>query len=292
MSSLPKFTFPGTLGGGSHAITSPSSSPSKQKQKKNQPSGNNNNTRCVFIVQAYPCPHHPTLSTPHLLHRTPCPQALLPPSRQSSRCANYGRREGELVQVVRYARERGCMSCRAGARSRRYHEEVGDHAEMIRKMRELGLGGDDDDEGGVDDDDDDDDDGGGGKAGKRIVELVRERKGGAEVGVVGRNKTGGYGDGDEMVAKDSNGPEEMVKTNIHHPLKSHQDSPITKASPTASYPLEKDELDDELLDGILDEWDHWRDENPKTWGEVALAPGFTADGRDEWVVIGSWGEDG
>lgn len=50
--------------------------------------------------------------------------------------------------------------------------------------------------------------------------------------------------------------------------------------------FERDEFDGE----IGDEWD-WGDKSEKMWGEVALAPGVTTEKRDEWVVIGSWGED-
>ncbi|KAB8296913.1 hypothetical protein EYC80_002322 [Monilinia laxa] len=50
--------------------------------------------------------------------------------------------------------------------------------------------------------------------------------------------------------------------------------------------FEIDEFDGE----IGDEWD-WGDKSEKMWGEVALAPGATTEKRDEWVVIGSWGED-
>ncbi|KAJ8065372.1 hypothetical protein OCU04_006060 [Sclerotinia nivalis] len=132
MSSLPKFTLP-EMFGNQRGITSPQSPISTAKQVRN--SG-----KCMFIVQEYHCPHHAHLSSPHLLHRSPCWEALLPREQQKE-CENYTRREGKMVQVARYEKERGCMDCKAIARARR-REEATKHAEIIRKMEELGLADD------------------------------------------------------------------------------------------------------------------------------------------------------
>ncbi|KAF7949224.1 hypothetical protein EAE96_008391 [Botrytis aclada] len=132
MSSQPsQFTFPETLGG-QHKISTPKPSNSKQMQSTE---------RCIYVVQEYNCPHHPTLNTPHIFHRTPCPQALLPPASQTD-CTNYPQHTDELVQVSRYVLDRGCMECKILARARR-HEEAAKHPEIHRRMQELGLGQED-----------------------------------------------------------------------------------------------------------------------------------------------------
>ncbi|KAF5873424.1 uncharacterized protein Bfra_004884 [Botrytis fragariae] len=130
-SQTAKFTFPETLGG-QHRISSPKSSGSKQTQSTE---------RCIYVVQEYSCPHHPSLNTPHIFHRIPCPQALLPHTSQTD-CENYAHHKDELVQVSRYVLDRGCMECKTLARARR-HEEAATHPEIRRKMQELGLGQED-----------------------------------------------------------------------------------------------------------------------------------------------------
>ncbi|TGO56380.1 hypothetical protein BOTNAR_0224g00120 [Botryotinia narcissicola] len=114
-STTAKFTFPETLGG-HHKIISPNSS-------------------------KYNCVHHPSFNTPHIFHRTPCPQALLPAASQTG-CENYSQHEDELVQVSRYVMDRGCMECKNSARRRRREETV-KHPEILRRMQELGLGQED-----------------------------------------------------------------------------------------------------------------------------------------------------
>ncbi|CAD6442815.1 fe503d80-177c-433a-b6c6-51959f3d7bca [Sclerotinia trifoliorum] len=133
MSSLPKFTFPEIFGGSQSGITSPKSPISTTKQIGKVSS------KCMFIVQEYNCPHHPHLSSPHLLHRTPCWEALLPRDQQKE-CENYTRRDGKTVRVGRYEKERGCMDCKAIARNGR-RKEAAKHAEIARKMKDLELGG-------------------------------------------------------------------------------------------------------------------------------------------------------
>ncbi|TEY71252.1 hypothetical protein BOTCAL_0097g00060 [Botryotinia calthae] len=120
MSGNSRFTFPRTLGG-QHKITAPKSSDSKQTQ---------NTEWYLYIVQEYNCPHHPSLNTPSILHRTPCPQALLPIAYQTS-CANY-------EQVSQYEKKRGCMDCESLARTDRQPEEA-KHPEIVRRMQEMGL---------------------------------------------------------------------------------------------------------------------------------------------------------
>ncbi|TGO71022.1 hypothetical protein BELL_0630g00040 [Botrytis elliptica] len=127
-SQTAKFIFPRTLGG-QHKIIAPKPSNPKQTQ---------DTERCIYVVQEYNCPHHPSLNTPHIFHRTPCPQALLPYASQTD-CENYPNHEDELVQVSRYVLERGCMECKTSARRRR-HEEAATHPEIHRRMQELGLG--------------------------------------------------------------------------------------------------------------------------------------------------------
>ncbi|TGO33098.1 hypothetical protein BHYA_0266g00010 [Botrytis hyacinthi] len=130
-STTARFTFPETLGG-QHKIISPKSASVKKTQ---------NTERCIYVVQEYNCPHHPSLNTPHIFHRTPCPQALLTQASQTD-CENYPHHEDELVQVSRYVLDRGCMECKNSARRRR-HEETVKHPEILRRMQELGLGQED-----------------------------------------------------------------------------------------------------------------------------------------------------
>ncbi|KAF7901647.1 uncharacterized protein EAF01_006946 [Botrytis porri] len=130
MSSLTaKFTFPETLGG-QHRISSTRPSSSKQTQ---------NTEQCIYVVQEYNCPHHPSLNTPHIYHRTPCPQALLPLASQTDCNSPPRKDEDELVEVSRYVRDRGCMECKTLACARR-HEEAAKHPEILRRMQEMGLG--------------------------------------------------------------------------------------------------------------------------------------------------------
>ncbi|KAF7879437.1 hypothetical protein EAF04_000633 [Stromatinia cepivora] len=109
MSSLPKFSLP-EMFGGQREITSPQPPMSTPNQARK-------NGKCI-----------------------PCWEALLP-RKQQKECENYSRREGKMVQVARYGKERGCMDCKAIARTRR-QEEASKHAEIVRKMGELGLGDD------------------------------------------------------------------------------------------------------------------------------------------------------
>ncbi|THV46125.1 hypothetical protein BGAL_0414g00040 [Botrytis galanthina] len=128
-STTARFTFPQTLGG-HHKIISPNSSSIKKPQ---------DTERCIYVVQEYNCLHHPSLNTPHIFHRTPCPQALLPHASQTD-CENSAHREeDELVQVSRYVMGRGCMECKDSARRHRREETV-KHPEIHRRMQELGLG--------------------------------------------------------------------------------------------------------------------------------------------------------
>ncbi|KAF7897078.1 hypothetical protein EAF00_005306 [Botryotinia globosa] len=130
-STTAKFTFPRTLGG-HHKIISPNSSSVKQPP---------NTEQCIYVVQEYNCTQHPSLNTPHIFHRTPCPQALLPAASQTD-CENYAQRKEEFVQVSRYVMDRGCMECQNSARRRR-HEETVKHPEILQRMQELGLGQED-----------------------------------------------------------------------------------------------------------------------------------------------------
>ncbi|KAF7948574.1 uncharacterized protein EAE97_003985 [Botrytis byssoidea] len=155
-STTAKSTFPETLGG-HHKIISPNSSSVKQPQ---------DTERCIYVVQEYNCAHHPSLNNPHIFHRTPCPQALLPAASQTD-CENYAQHENELVQVSRYVMDRGCMECKNSARRHRREETV-KHPEILRRMQELGLGQEDIDHfekvtSSF-------------PASKRVLELVRERE--------------------------------------------------------------------------------------------------------------------
>ncbi|TGO18191.1 hypothetical protein BPAE_0391g00030 [Botrytis paeoniae] len=127
-SQTAKFKFPETLGG-QHKISSLKSSSSKQTQSTE---------RCIYNTTARTTPPS---TPPHVFHRTPCPQALLPHASQTD-CENYPHHEDELVQVSRYVLDRGCMECKTLARAPR-HEEAAKHPEILRRMQELGLGQED-----------------------------------------------------------------------------------------------------------------------------------------------------
>ncbi|ESZ95125.1 hypothetical protein SBOR_4492 [Sclerotinia borealis F-4128] len=249
MSSLPKFTFPETLGG-RHGTTSPTpQSPPTSPSSARAPTSK----QCIFVVQAYLCFHHPKLSAPHLLHRSPCPQALLPPAQQV-RCENYFRRDGELLQVVRYDKERGCMECKAEARTRR-DQEAADHVEIIEKMRRLGLES---------------------EAEKQVIKFE------GKATIAAQNPTTKSKNID--LGKKSVTVENRKYLTPTKPKIKVKQEKSTLPNPTPTQPKDKSDSDTD------DSWDLAK-EKEKKWGEVALAPGETTAGRDAWVVIGSWGED-
>ncbi|KAM0136689.1 hypothetical protein ACHAP3_004437 [Botrytis cinerea] len=311
MSNNSRFTFPRTLGG-QHQITSQKSSNSKQTQ---------NNERCIYIVQEYACPVHPSLNSPRILHRTPCLQAVLPVALQID-CENYG-------QISRYDKNRGCMECKTLTVK---------HPEILKKMQELGM-----EQESIDHFE---------KvtssfsASRRVVELVRSRE---EMESV-RRKEGYEEDAaeteretvrpqpstvkaenlqlEEILEENNTPPSSAESTELETPTLTSATVPAEQipsdqvATLQSSSLLERETLNqlnqpqaaeiqlpetpppfspsrtpsllspERLTDNVhiqLDEdWD-WDDEEPeRVFGEVALAPSFTCQTGDEWIVVGSW----
>ncbi|KAI9645978.1 hypothetical protein NHQ30_005416 [Ciborinia camelliae] len=206
------------------------------------------------------------------------------------------------------------MGCKSEARTRR-NEESSKYSLIINKMKKLGL---------EDSIDDFEKVVGSSEASKRVVGLVRlrEKETEAKKEMERRERKRKQKDdakqinkfeADAVKSEDKYEFAEQVEiAEVKRPLtsiSSVQNSPSTQSQVTKkeeeitqteikiveleeAFEMVQKELENEdSHEDIRDGWD-WAEENEKMWGEVALAPGATALGPDEWVVVGSWGKGG